>query len=139
MLSNVEYGYFEMPALKTVLAEIAKTPGLVRVHIRSGAPRYWYCRRQIRRVHGTVRYKDGAEIFNSKSVTDAVREMKVARTVAHEGRNCIKIFVFSPYGHRKERVLERDPQTNTERWTVAEARDFAAALGSSGDDDELPF
>lgn len=139
MLDNVEYGYSEMPALKDVLAEIARTPGAVRVHIRAGAPRYWCCRRQIRRVHGTVRYKNGKETFGSKSVTDEVREMKVARTVACEGRGSIKVFVFSPYGHRKDRYIEHEPETSTQRWSVAEAGDFAAAMSSFGDDDELPF
>lgn len=138
MLKATEYGVLEMPELKAVLAEIAATPGRICVHIYSGAPRYWFGRRQIKRVHGKIRYRNGKEAFRSKSVTDGVLAMKVARTVVPEGRDAIDVFVFSPYGHKKERDCRYDPDTGTRRWTVAEPKDFIK-IPPELDDDELPF
>lgn len=138
MTDMTEYGLNEMPLLKDVLAGLSNRPGPVRIHICSGMPRYWYHRRQIRHVHGTVRYKNGKEAFRSKNVTDEVLGMRVARTAEKQDSKSVYVFVFSPYGHIKERIYARDPDTGTKRWSVAGPKDFPAPSGMDGDD-ELPF
>ncbi len=136
MLNTLDYGIHEMPKLSEVLAEIARTPGTVRVHIFSGAPRYYFGSRQIRKVHAAARYRDGTETFHSKSLTDAVRGMCVARTVAHESRNSIKVFVFAPYGHKKDRPW-KDEDDEDARDTAGGSRSFITI--PDGIDEELPF
>lgn len=132
--SSREYARPEMPALKSLLADWRREGLSCRVHIRSGAPRFWYGNRQLRRVHANLVLRSGIERSRSKSLTDGVLELPVARWSFGQGRKTALVHVFAPYGRKKHRPDEKDGQEPT-FWPDT----VPGHCSDLDDDDELPF
>lgn len=132
---SASYAPKDMPLLKSLLEEWQAAGLTCRIHIRSGAPRYWFGARYLRRVRANLTLKHGAATVRSKSLTDAVLSMPVARWERDMSHRSACVYVFSLYGKKKRRP-EKDqntagPQDNTVKECYITIPDSI--------DDELPF
>lgn len=135
MLDEINYSPADARSLRDIVAEFISLRGTCRIKIMSGAPRCWYSRRPIRRVHCNMRYKNGSETFRSKNCTDAVLAMKVVRTEFDAEHGTLYAIVFAPYGRSRDIFADRE---HIEPKPVR-STDYGYMTIPDGIDDELPF
>lgn len=134
-----EYPRDGMPLLKDAIELVRTNDAPVRILIRAGASRYWFGKRQLRRVHANIKYRDGREIFRSKGLTDELLNARVAKIQRDPEHGTVGIFVFMPYGRYKAREGHyADPRPDH---AISWAEDAVRyrATDPANDDDELPF
>lgn len=131
MATETEYDTRNLPDLQSVLDRFRAQGLTAKVRIRSGCPRHWFSHKYLRHVHANLSMRSGREAMRSKSLTDEILAMPVARYRHDEEHKAITILVFQEYGRMKVR-----PKKSVEPEPGAPGGNIVLPPGTDG---ELPF